>query len=457
MENDANKNPDDEELRTYKLRKNGLIVTVTVPKNASIDDIDKAALIEYQKLVPGYVPMGQSKAEQEEVPRVPPSFVAPGLAPAPAAAPEAAATPAQSASQTPSDSERRTLADRLSTVIQDYSTRPEIQDRALTNIGGGLLGATVSKLTSEPAPQNLREFVRQEAQARYPGAFVPGRPAAPPVVPAAAPQTPSPAAPAIPPAAPAARGRVEPSLGNLAGPRVPERASGPRIEGGSGAVNWLRSQAGQEHEVPYNKQMAATSMRKNEPTGAQRIIDEDLARLRQIERMEGQNRFRLGPSAPGQLLLPTNIAEEQLLREAQRLQAEQLSQQSDQARAQRAFEQATQQSAREQERAQTRAERSVRGGAPLGLYSIFRRYPGIYGGAMGAVSAEMAQRAADAYESGRMTEAAVAGAGALGSAVGMFPNPYARMIGLGSSALISPLAIYLQQKNAQKSVMEQPR
>ena len=136
MENDANKNPDDEELRTYKLRKNGLIVTVTVPKNASIDDIDKAALIEYQKLVPGYVPMGQSKAEQEEAPRVPPSVVAPGLAPAPAAAPEAAATPAQSASQTPSDSERRTLAERLSEVIQDYSTRPEIQDRALTNMWG---------------------------------------------------------------------------------------------------------------------------------------------------------------------------------------------------------------------------------------------------------------------------------------------------------------------------------
>lgn len=87
------------------------------------------------------------------------------------------------------------------------------------------------------------------------------------------------------------------------------RASGARVEGASGASNWMRSMAGPQHQLPENILASATDMTKASPTGGQRLIDEDVLNLKKIKGM-GAGNYALTGEGPGQLMLPAGQANE---------------------------------------------------------------------------------------------------------------------------------------------------
>ena len=87
------------------------------------------------------------------------------------------------------------------------------------------------------------------------------------------------------------------------------RASGSKVQGASGASNWMRSMAGAQHQLPENILASATDMTKASPTGGQRLIDEDVLNLKKIKGMGAGNYSLVGEGA-GQLMLPPSVATE---------------------------------------------------------------------------------------------------------------------------------------------------
>jgi len=87
------------------------------------------------------------------------------------------------------------------------------------------------------------------------------------------------------------------------------RASGAKVQGASGASNWMRSMAGPQHQLPENILASATDMTKASPTGGQRLINEDLLNLKKIKGMGGG--YSLAGTGTSQLMLPRGIAGEQ--------------------------------------------------------------------------------------------------------------------------------------------------
>ena len=87
------------------------------------------------------------------------------------------------------------------------------------------------------------------------------------------------------------------------------RASGAKVQGASGASNWMRTMAGQQHQLPENILASATDMTKASPTGGQRLINEDLLNLKKIKGMGAGNYSLVGEGA-GQLMLPPSVATE---------------------------------------------------------------------------------------------------------------------------------------------------
>jgi hypothetical protein len=87
------------------------------------------------------------------------------------------------------------------------------------------------------------------------------------------------------------------------------RASGAKVQGASGASNWMRTMAGQQHQLPENILASATDMTKASPTGGQRLINEDLLNLKKIQGMGAGNYSLVGEGA-GQLMLPPSVATE---------------------------------------------------------------------------------------------------------------------------------------------------
>lgn len=81
------------------------------------------------------------------------------------------------------------------------------------------------------------------------------------------------------------------------------RASGPRVEGASGASNWMRAMAGEGHQLPESLLSQATDMTKANPTGGQALINKDLARLQKINAL-GASDYSLAGEGKGQLMLP---------------------------------------------------------------------------------------------------------------------------------------------------------
>jgi hypothetical protein len=90
---------------------------------------------------------------------------------------------------------------------------------------------------------------------------------------------------------------------------APGRASGPKVVGDSGAKNWIKQAAGQYHQVPEEIQNRATDMTKTSETGAKKLIEQDLKNLKKIEQIGGGN-MQLTEAKPGQLMVPSDIANE---------------------------------------------------------------------------------------------------------------------------------------------------
>jgi hypothetical protein len=101
------------------------------------------------------------------------------------------------------------------------------------------------------------------------------------------------------------------------------RASGPRVEGASGAANWMRSMAGEGHQIPDVILSSAEDMTKANPRGGQALINQDLARLEKINQLGG-GQYQLSGQGRGQLMLPP--------KEAAAQEAARVSQQADTAK-----------------------------------------------------------------------------------------------------------------------------
>jgi hypothetical protein len=93
----------------------------------------------------------------------------------------------------------------------------------------------------------------------------------------------------------------------IASQGAPLRASGAKVEGASGASNWMRGMAGAEHQIPEKILNTAESMRKTEPKGGQALINKDLEALEKINRM-GAGEYKLAGGAESQLMLPPDVA-----------------------------------------------------------------------------------------------------------------------------------------------------
>ena len=85
------------------------------------------------------------------------------------------------------------------------------------------------------------------------------------------------------------------------------RASGPKVEGASGASNWMRAMAGEGHQLPNVALEAAQDMTKTNPKGGQALINQDLANLQKIKQL-GAGDFQLAGQGRGQLMLPPQAA-----------------------------------------------------------------------------------------------------------------------------------------------------
>jgi hypothetical protein len=85
------------------------------------------------------------------------------------------------------------------------------------------------------------------------------------------------------------------------------RASGPKVEGASGASNWMRAMAGEGHQLPNVALDAAQDMTKANPKGGQALINQDLANLQKIKQL-GAGDFQLAGQGRGQLMLPPEAA-----------------------------------------------------------------------------------------------------------------------------------------------------
>ena len=85
------------------------------------------------------------------------------------------------------------------------------------------------------------------------------------------------------------------------------RASGAKVEGASGASNWMRAMAGEGHQLPNVALEAAQDMTKTNPKGGQALINKDLANLQKINQLGG-SQYQLAGQGRGQLMLPPDAA-----------------------------------------------------------------------------------------------------------------------------------------------------
>ena len=96
------------------------------------------------------------------------------------------------------------------------------------------------------------------------------------------------------------------------------RASGAKVEGASGASNWMRAMAGEGHQLPNVALEAAQDMTKTNPRGGQALINKDLANLQKINQLGG-SQYQLAGQGRGQLMLPPDAAAEAATQEAARV------------------------------------------------------------------------------------------------------------------------------------------
>jgi len=124
------------------------------------------------------------------------------------------------------------------------------------------------------------------------------------------------------------------------------------VPGASGAQNWARAMATQE--LPESLVEQVDTMRKTGPGGAQRLIDEDIAKLQKIREL-GAGDYRLTGEGRGQLMLPPE--------EAGKLEQELSQKQSQQAAERARIAQAAEEQRLAQQMALQEQQAAVRGQA----------------------------------------------------------------------------------------------
>jgi hypothetical protein len=87
------------------------------------------------------------------------------------------------------------------------------------------------------------------------------------------------------------------------------RASGPKIVGDSGSRNWTIAEAGQKHQMPESILDMVVDKTKENPAGGKALIEKDLKNLEKIKQIGGGN-MQLTEAKPGQLMVPSDIANE---------------------------------------------------------------------------------------------------------------------------------------------------
>lgn len=406
---------------------------VTVPENASKEEILAAAIKVYQASNPNYAPMG-APGDRE-----PPAASAAPPPAAPPAPPQPRVIPPQAASGVdPRSVEGGTTREMYNIVPEKFAYgEPPVRDQVLealmvasnrnrelnpdfggpvVDVLGGTAGALASKFFAGKTPTALEQFsanraafdrILQDLQTSPLNAVAPSQ--------------------SQMPGTEVRMRRGEPTLPGFV-PRQSASAT-PALGGGTPGEKWAEKVVGNEFVKPGVQSVteAAADYRRQKPQGKT---------ARKLPEM-----FNL-PHGEGSIV-DRVIARQQA--------AEQAAQQQSQA--------AQQQANRDQQLAEERfrqATRSAQGIAPApGTYrGALQRYPGLVGGLAGAGGTELMQQALQYQEQGDPVGAGIAGALSVGTTAGIFPSPITRAVGMGTGA-ISPLVLYLYDKMRNRgSVMD---
>lgn len=389
---------------------NGKTYSITVPENATNEQIRLEILRVYQEANPDYAPMG-----------------APGDREPPAAPPPRVAPPQEASKVDPRSIVGGTTASMYDIVPEDFAYgKPPVRDEALEaaiaainrnrelnpdfggpviDVLGGASGALLSKLLAGKPPTALEQLSANQAAFDQTLKNL---------------QT----SPLNAVASSQSQIRGEPTLPGF----VPQQSASatPEFRGGTPGEKWASKVVGDDFIKPGVRTVteAAADYRRSLPGGniSQRLY----------------KRYNL-PHIPG-----VSIMDQLAARAEAREQAAQAAQQQanrDQRLAEERFRQAT---------------RSAQGIAPApGTYrGALQRYPGFLGGLAGAGGTELMQQAAQYQAQGDPVGAAIAAGLAGGTTIGVLPYAPARAIGMGTGA-ISPLVLYLYDKMRDRgSVMD---
>jgi len=396
---------------------NGKTYSITVPENATNEQIRLEILRVYQEANPDYAPMG-----------------APGDREPPAAPPPRVAPPQEASKVDPRSIVGGTTASMYDIVPEDFAYgKPPVRDEALEaaiaainrnrelnpdfggpviDVLGGASGALLSKLLAGKPPTALEQLSANRAAFDQTLKNL---------------QT----SPLNAVASSQSQIRGEPTLPGF----VPQQSASatPEFRGGTPGEKWASKVVGDDFIKPGVRTVteAAADYRRSIPKGK---ISGRLYREHNLPHIPGVTLW-------DQLMARSEAREQAALAAQQAAHAEQQQANRDQRLAEERFRQAT---------------KSAQGIAPApGTYrGALQRYPGFLGGLAGAGGAELMQQAAQYQAEGDPVGAAIAAGLAGGTTIGVLPYAPARAIGMGTGA-ISPLVLYLYDKMRDRgSVMD---
>ena len=195
------------------------------------------------------------------------------------------------------------------------------------------------------------------------------------------------------------------------------RASGPKVAGDSGVRNWMIAEAGQRHQLPEAILDIATDKTKESPTGAKRLIEQDVEALKKIKAIGGDG-YELTQKGPGQLMLPSNLARPS----QQAAQAAQVAQAAQAAEAERnALEQIRRLSSEAQVKSGLEAGEGVLGKVSQAVKQFPIPTGAVMGGLGAAGAAVSGIDAAESYQQNDIPMFVMNALQAIGSGLSAFP------------------------------------